>query len=339
METKRALIIGIDNYNDKAINNLNFCVNDAKAISKLLQNNENSSPNFAVKTLTNENATYINIAREIDKLFETEADSVLLYFAGHGYIDYIRNTGILVEQDYSIKEKERYGYKLSNILVHANRSHPNIKSTTIILDCCHSGVIGDADCMNEKSVSEIGKGVTFLTACSSQEVAEEKAGHGLFTSILIDSLEGRSADILGNITPASVYSHIDQALSSWEQRPMYKAHVSSFVCLRQVKPKVDIRKLRKLHELFISDDYHYLLDPSCEPPKDRGDKAEELKHIPLNPSKHNIYRFLQELVKNGLVIPCGASQPYMWHAAIESKGCKLTKLGQHYRNLSQKSKI
>ena len=71
------------------------------------------------------------------------------------------------------------------------------------------------------------------------------AAEGLFTSILIDGLEGSASDILGNITPASLYALIDQTLGPLDQRPIYKANVMRFITLRHVAPKVAPETLRQ----------------------------------------------------------------------------------------------
>jgi uncharacterized caspase-like protein len=108
----------------------------------------------------------------------------------------------------------------------------------IILDSCHSGFAGEISAINNEQIAAIGNGVTILTACHREQKAKEFNGQGLFTGILLDALRGSSADICGRITPASVYSHVDQTLGPWEQRPIYKANVQTFVTLRRVSPKV-----------------------------------------------------------------------------------------------------
>jgi hypothetical protein len=40
---------------------------------------------------------------------------------------------------------------------------------------------------------------------------------------------------------------------------------------------------------------------------------------------------LQKYNRVNLVVPVNA--PHMWHAAMESKSCRLTVLGEHYRRL------
>ncbi|WP_223360164.1 hypothetical protein [Leifsonia sp. ZF2019] len=49
------------------------------------------------------------------------------------------------------------------------------------------------------------------------------------------------------------------------------------------------------------------------------------------------FKILQNYVKVNLVRPVGA--PHMWHAAMQSKACELTVLGQHYWKLVKQGLI
>jgi hypothetical protein len=163
----------------------------------------------------------------------------------------------------------------------------------------------------------------------------EYNGHGLFTGLFLEALSGAASDIGGRVTPASVYAMIDQTLGSWEQRPIYKANVKRFITLRQTVPKVPIDVLRSLHTLFPTPSSVFKLDPSFEP--NRGEETKRLEHIPVNTENVRTYRNLQACFQNGLVLP--VDQPFMWHAAVKSTGCRLTALGAHYRKLSELQRI
>jgi hypothetical protein len=52
----------------------------------------------------------------------------------------------------------------------------------------------------------------------------------------------------------------------------------------------------------------------------------------------NIFAILQKFNRVNLVVP-GQGAPHMWHAAMESKTCKLTVLGEHYRRLVSSGRI
>lgn len=329
---KKALIVGIDDY---AAVPLRGCVNDSIAVASILERNGDGSPNFSPRLITSNDTNVSSelLSDAIAGLFRSDADTALFFFAGHGIISPTTNVGYVVSQD---GKKGAWGISLSEILGLANKASPRIKSTVIILDCCHSGFAGEvAGLATDGQISVIGNGVTILTACHREGGAAEGSEHGLFTEILLDGLSGGSADICGRITPASVYSHIDQTLGPWEQRPIYKANVQTFVTLRQVSPKIPLEVLRRLPEYFPDPAYVFPLNPSYEP--DRINIPEELRHIPINEDNARIFKELQMCNRHGLVAPIDAE--HMYYAAIKSTACKLTALGAHYRKLALLKRI
>ena len=328
---KKALIIGIDDYPTCP---LSGCVNDAVAISNTLERNGDGSPNFSVKLLTSNESRVDTavISEAISELFSGDATTALLYFAGHGIINPDTNAGYIVSQNGS---KGAWGISLSEILGLANGAYPNINSTVIILDSCHSGFLGEIPAIGNEQVAAIGTGVTILTACHRTETAGETNGHGIFTDLLLDGLAGSSADICGRITPASLYAHVDQTLGPWEQRPIYKANVQSFITLREVSPKIPLETLRRLPELFPDATSIFSLDPSFEP--DRENVPDEFKGIPVDEENTKIFKELQLCNRHGLVTPIDAE--HMYYAAIYSTGCKLTSLGAHYRKLAEMKRL
>jgi hypothetical protein len=323
---KRALVVGIDKYSSSP---LTGCENDAVAVASTLETNGDGSPNFSVVLLTSDSqiVTSAVLSDAITELFKGDADTVLLFFAGHGIINPATNAGYIVTQD---GKKGAWGIGLSDIIALANASYPHIKSTVIILDSCQSGYAGELQTIGNPNLSAVGTGVTILTACHREGTASEVGGHGLFTGLLLDGLRGTSADVCGRITPASVYSLIDQTLGPWEQRPIYKANVQSFVTLRQISPKIPLEVLRRLPVYFPNVTDTFALDPSFEP--DRENIPVALRHIPVNPDNARVFKELQACNRHGLVAPVNAE--HMYYAAINSTGCKLTALGAHYRTLA-----
>ena len=89
-----------------------------------------------------------------------------------------------------------------------------------------------------------------------------------------------------------------------------------------------------LIELFEESNFNFMLDPTFEPMRDNVD----LKNLP-EPIKENVEKFsiLQKYNRVNLVIPVDAE--HMYYAAMNSKSCKLTSLGEHYWNLVKKGKI
>lgn len=328
---RKALVIGIDKYPGIP---LTGCENDAAAFKSVIEKNGDGSPNFGVRLISSdsEEVTSELILDALHDLFSGEAETALFYFAGHGIIDSVTNGGHIVSQD---GKRGSWGIALSDLLGIANNASPKIKSSVIILDCCNSGYAGEVAALSTSQVSVIGTGVTILTACHREGTASEENGQGVFTAMLLDGLGGSSADICGRITPASVYSHIDQTLGPWEQRPIYKANVQTFVTLRQVAPKVPLEVLRRLPTYFKDPTDHFPLDPSYEP--DRNNIPEHLRDAAVNSDHTRIFEELQVCNRYGLVVPVGAK--HMYYAAINSTACKLTSLGAHYRNLAAIGRI
>ena len=222
---------------------------------------------------------------------------------------------------------------MTDLIVMANKS--KARNRIIILDCCHSGAVGTSPITGGITTS-INSGVTILTASKSDESAIEVNGHGVFTNLLIDALQGGAADIRGEITPASIYSYIDQALGPWEQRPVFKTNITEFISLRKINPKVPKEILRKIIQYFPAPEQEFALNPSYE-----DTNSAEIKHELLepyaDPENVDVFKDLQKFQSVGLVVPVDTS--YMYFAAMESKSCRLTALGYHYWRLVKQKKI
>ncbi|CAN7725807.1 caspase family protein [Mesorhizobium amorphae] len=329
---KRALVIGIDDYPGNA---LTGCVNDAVAMATVLQTAGNGDPNFSVRHLTSQDGevTGAILQKEVENLFSGDAETIVLYFAGHGIINRETNTGHIVAQD---GRKGAWGMSLVDILALANKAYPKIKSSVIILDSCNSGFAGEVAALGTEAVSVIGTGVTILTASHREGQAAEGGRHGVFTEIVLDGLRGAASDVLGRITPAAIYSLVDQTLGPWGgQRPIYKANVQTFVTLREVQPKVSKEFLRRLPELFPDEASEFQLDPSFEPARDNV--SPDIMAVPVNDENVAVFRGLQACNRNGLVVPVGTD--HMYYAAVESRSCRLTAIGAHYRKLAEERRF
>lgn len=322
---RKALVVGIDHY--AQINGLYGCVNDAHSVKSVLERHGTGSVNFGVELLvaTDKDSTIGRRAlkTKVEELFRDDAEIALFYFAGHGYIESVG--GFLCTSDSKDGDD---GLSLAEVLVMANGSKANNK--IIILDSCHSGVTGKPPGMEQSVLAE---GTTILTASAEDQYAAEANGSGLFTSLLVDALEGSAANLVGQITPGSVYAHIDQSLGPWSQRPIFKTNVRRFISLREVPPPISLEDLRRITAIFQTAGFEHPLDPSYE--EEENGKPEGA--LPANPDNVRTFKVLQAYNRVNLVVPVGA--PHMWHAAIESKWCRLTVLGEHYRSLVEQGLI
>jgi hypothetical protein len=318
---RRALCVGIDSYPFGA---LQGCVSDATRLAAVLRRHEDGTPNFDPHLLVSSNSrsdreVTRSILREaIDALFKHPADLALLSFSGHGTENDLG--GYLVTQD-----AKRYdeGVAMTDVITMANNSRAS--EVVILLDCCHSGHLGNVGTIdNTKAL--LREGVSILTASRGAQVSVEDAGGGLFTSLVVDALSGGAADIRGDVTAPGVYSYLEAALGAWDQRPLFKSHVSQLVPLRRCDPAVDLSLLRELPKLFPLPAEDFPLSPSFEPTSDRPKKA-----------KMAIFRQLQTLCRAHLVVPVGT--PHMYDAAMKSKACRLTASGRYYWRLADSNRI
>ena len=316
---RKALIVGIDYY--QHISPLHGCVKDAFSVNSVLERHSDGAINFSVKLLTGINQ-YNAIKRtefkdRIVELFSGDVETALFYFAGHGHIE--STGGYLITSDSQTGDA---GVPLYEVLQLANQSRARNK--IIILDSCHSGIAGSHT--TSPHISELSEGMTILTASTSDQYASEENGAGVFTTLLVDALNGSASNLIGDITPGSVYAHIDQSLGPWQQRPVFKTNVKNFVSLRKVQPPISLVELRRITEFFPEPGFEFQLDPSYEPESEAPN--------PINTEK---FAILQRYNRVNLLVPIGT--PHMYFAAIESKSCKLTVLGDHYRRLVEKNLI
>jgi Caspase domain len=314
---RKALIVGIDYY--AHISRLFGCVNDARSVASVLEFHGDSDSNFNFKdpklltaTESADAITRTDLKERVRELFADDLEIALFYFAGHGHIE--TTGGYLCCSDCRTGDD---GLSLSEVLTLANASKAHNK--VIILDSCHSGIAGTRP-LDAHSTAELSEGLTVLTASTAAQYSTETNGSGIFTTLLVDALRGAAANLVGDVTPGSVYAHIDQSLGPWEQRPVFKTNIKSFVSLRKVKPPITLIELRRIVKFFPSSEFHFQLDPSFEPESQHPDLA-----------KTEIFAILQKYNRNSLLTPVDA--PHMFHAAMGSKSCKLTVLGEHYRRL------
>lgn len=321
-----ALIVGINYYEHGG--SLYGCVDDAHTVQAVLERHGDGSVNFDCKLLTGTGPTDRvdrNVLKDrVAELFKAQAEIALFYFAGHGHME--ETGGYLLATD---SRRGDEGLSLSDVLTFANAS--GARNKVVVLDSCHSGIAGTPPAPG--NLAALSEGLTVLTASTADQYATEENGRGVFTTLLVDALHGGAANLTGDITPGSVYAHVDQSLGAWEQRPVFKTNVRQFVSLRRVPPPIELDDLRRITEFFPKPGSEFQLDPTFEPElkgRDPGMPAP----VAENTRKFSI---LQRYNRLNLVVPVDA--PHMWNATMQSRTCKLTVLGEHYRRLVERQRI
>jgi uncharacterized caspase-like protein len=211
---RRALCVGIDSYEN--VDDLHGCVNDANSVKSALDRNGDGTLNFFTRLLcATSESSYVTkkvLKDAIQELFEEDSEIAILYYAGHGSYDALG--GYLCTSEV---ERADEGLALNDVMGIVAQS--NAQNKVIILDSCHSGFAATSKEMQNYSI--LNNGTTILAACDEKQYSSEERGHGVFTTLLIEALYGGAMNLLGEVSPGSIYSYIDRSLGGWEQRPVF----------------------------------------------------------------------------------------------------------------------
>jgi len=321
--SRRAVIIGINEYESASISPLSGAVHDAELMTDVLSKNEDGSPNFECRQFTSpaQKVTRALVKGECERLFADGADAALFYFAGHGCPTTVG--GFLVTWDGKDKD---WGISMQELLDHANSSR--VKEVLFILDCCNSGNLGDPASVQGaiENRAILREGVTILAACRSTQNAVEIGGQGMFTAMVLHALHGGAADVMGLVSAASIYAHVDLALGAWDQRPIYKSYASRLGPIRKCEPAVPLGILRILPTIFVDPIGTLLLDPSYEVTNKTAD-----------PAKVAVFNNLK-IYRNARLVRTTKDDD-LYYAALNSTGVRLTGLGRFYWHLAKNGRI
>ncbi len=133
-----ALIIGVNEYQDQRIVDLDKPISDAKSLMNALVNNYTFKPENI--TLL-ENATRRDIIDALDNLgkeVKEGVDNVLIFYAGHGYWDTTNEIGYWIPSD--ARQSSTADWFRNSTLTDQIRSIRS-RHTLLIADACFSGAI------------------------------------------------------------------------------------------------------------------------------------------------------------------------------------------------------
>ena len=258
--SKRALIIGVSEYDSGTVQGLEFCRNDGKKMEEVLR-----SINYEVA----ENSGligYVKFGEMRDAIYDffdrskARADDILLlYYSGHGVPDTDGDI-YLSTSEIDPNEPYRRGFSFNELTKMINNS-PSAK-IVVVLDCCYSGAariskgteesvatLATAKIDEKTSQLQNNKGICLLAASqAAQEAYALKEGeHSIFTYHLLDGLKGKAVDPKGNVTAESLGKYVHRAIVNLpyekrpKQTPIRKIEAGDEIILAQypetIKPK------------------------------------------------------------------------------------------------------
>lgn len=321
--SRKALLVGINRYEGDTFDDLECCVDDARAMAETLARHDDGAPNFRCELLVSEEqpVTERALRLAIRELFANarEDDDLLFYFSGHGLV--ADAEGALVTQDALDGDP---GYPMSELLRVANRAGAG--SVLIILDCCHAGAMGDVYAAGEFNSITLSEGVTILSASTASQESRQGSQYSLFTGLVLDALRGGAANVRGLVTAAATYAYVEQALGPWQQRPLYKSFARTVNAVRRCKPAVSDEILRTLPGHFPLPDMDFQMDPSYE----RTDASAKPEHVAV----FDTFKIL----RNAHLLTTEDGMD-LYDVALQSRSAKLTPLGHLYWHLAKKGSL
>ena len=213
-----ALVIGVGEYrNLDESRQLLFAESDAEAMYRVLISHEGGAfPPQNVRLLTGARATLANIREALEEWLPSvaaPADRVVVYFAGHGFVQ--NGRGYLAPTDVDPRRLEATAYSMAALGdVMANRVQAHWK--VLLTDSCHSGKI-NAETTNEaldRQYGNLPRSFLTLTATRERETSHEdpglSTGFGFFTYFLTQAWRGHADNdpCDGRITADEVIEYV-----------------------------------------------------------------------------------------------------------------------------------
>lgn len=204
-----AVVIGISDYQDPGIPDLDYAAADARAIYEFLRSPAAGLDGFEedhIQLLINEDATYAAIRRALFTFLKnpTDDDVVVVYFAGHGTPDLDRLQNLyLLAYDSELEDISSTAFPMDDVQDAISQTF--YKHLVLLTDACHSAGVGGqiatrmlgSNPINEVFLERLESsrgGYVAVTASQvnqlSQEAARWGGGHGVFTHFLLEALQG-----------------------------------------------------------------------------------------------------------------------------------------------------
>ena len=132
-----ALIIAVQDYQDKSVNSLDYPIQDATRLKNILTTKYTFDEDNIILLKNPDRATIIN---KLDALTRTitEDDNLLIFYAGHGYWDEMLKQGFWLPSNAGRNSRSEW---LSNSAVRDYLGGIKAKHTLLIADACFSGSI------------------------------------------------------------------------------------------------------------------------------------------------------------------------------------------------------
>jgi len=238
---KFAFVVGINEFKDPNIGNLDKAENDATGVSKILlkygsfHQIQTIVGNYGRIGLGNESQSKFALEAEFDKMLQvmTPEDSFFFYFSGHGMTDYDEKNYLLTTDT---ELKSLIGTSLSVDDLIARTRAKGLKKVIFVLDACRNPdkttqVVGPKFLTNVSFTDVEQVAILYSTKLGYYSYEDDKSAYGVFTKFLIYGMEGRAdSNFNAEITFSELADYVTNSLKEWssENKKNQKPYVKYF---------------------------------------------------------------------------------------------------------------
>ncbi|HEX6587451.1 MAG TPA: caspase family protein [Longimicrobiales bacterium] len=213
MPQRFAVVIGVSEYADPLVPDLQYADDDARAFYDFLRSERSGLggiPEENVLLLVDDKASYRNMRSALFSFLRraTENDVVYVYIAAHGVPDPNRPSELyLLPADAEATDLPGTALPMHDVNEAIGRLAT--RHTVVITDACHSGGLGtlgfsarsglEPNNVNElflRGLRETAGGLAVFTAAEARQISREGrqwgGGHGVFTHYLLEGLNGEA---------------------------------------------------------------------------------------------------------------------------------------------------
>lgn len=209
----KALLIAVNEQRNHEITALPNTFNDVREIHRLLVEEPAIFRQSDVQILSGNLTTKSMLTHTLRSFFEEASpeDVLFLYWAGHG--------GFSETNAYFLPyDADRHAIGDTSINMSDVRDYIDLTPAHTVLsffDTCHSGALmRSIDNLMERGLEIKGAGKFVIAACTEDQSAWDRNGHGAFTDHLIRGLEGGATNPNGEVDIYTLYSYVSRALST-----------------------------------------------------------------------------------------------------------------------------
>ena len=317
--TTRAVIIGISNYQNEKIPDLQYAHKDAKAFKAYLQSEAGGKvADGNIEILTDENATMGKMAMALEWLMEVseENDKAIIYFSGHGDVEKktAMQHGFLLTHDSPANVYVAGAFPIFYLQAIIATLSGNSVQTLMITDACRAGKLaGNAtngtQSTNNALAQQFANEIKILS-CQPNEYSVEGeqwgAGRGCFSYHLINGLMGladKNQDAVVSLKEIERYleDKVAEEVAPQQQNPFTIGNKMAAIA------KVDATILA---DLKAKEQFN---NPQFSEVKGKG----ALTMVGLNERFKNwVYQFKAKLEEGNLLHPKKACAAYFYNKII-----------------------